>query len=204
MLYNFPEEQRLIGKILTTYGDMEYYLANCVGEVIGDRSSAVRTLFRLRGGNLRVQVADAICRPRFDAVGLKDRYDAALGAIRYSTKIRNQYAHCHFWNGKEAGLYFTDLEKAAATTTGSLTYSMRHIDLPLLARQNDYVEYAVQWLMYLAEEYQVRVGKRTTHEMKVPQIIEQPPLHNPPEEHPLPTRAPKNPPPPEEPPPADH
>jgi hypothetical protein len=126
---------------------------------------------------------------------LKDQYDATLGAFRYSTSIRNQYAHCHWYNGKAAGLFYTDLQKAAATAIGPLSYSMRHIDKPLLEKQCGYLDYTRDWLWYVAAEYELRVGRSTAHDWKAPQIVEQPPLHNPPDEHPVPRTRPDDQPP---------
>jgi hypothetical protein len=188
-LFEHPEEQRVVGSILTRYGDLEYQWSQCLGKVLKDQEAAVRSLFRLRGGNVRIQVADAILRPAMDTNGLKDCYDAALGAIRYSTTIRNQYAHCHwFHSGEENSLYFTDLQKAATTSTGSLLYGMRHVDIPLLELQKAYLEYCSDWLWYLQHEYPVRTGQLANHIYKAPKIIGQPPLHNPIGEHPLPKR----------------
>ena len=186
-LDDHPDEQRLVGRILTRYANLEYLLAATLGEVLNDRGAAVRSLFRLRGGNVRLQVADALLRPAMDGIGLKDAYDAALGAYRCSTSIRNQYAHANWYDaGKGYGLFFTDLQKAAETATGSLVYSMRHVDVPLLKQQDEYLDYAGDWLHHLSHEYKLRAGRSTSHEWPAPKIREKPPLHNPREEHPLP------------------
>lgn len=185
-LRHYPEEQRIVGRILTVYGDLEYQLAACLGEAINDKSAAVRSLFRLRGGNVRLQVADALLRPAMDSIGLKDSYDSTLGAYRYSTSLRNQYAHCHWFDGGKAGLFYTDLQKAATTAVGELFYSMRHVDRDLLQKQSEYLDYARDWLSYLCAEFEVRAGRSTAHDWNAPKIMEQPPLHNPREEHPLP------------------
>jgi hypothetical protein len=183
---NYPDEQRIVGKILTHYGDLEYLLATCLGQVLNDRAAAIRSLFRLRGGNVRLQVASAIMRPAMDAIGLKDSYDATLGAFGYSTKIRNQYAHCHWHDGEDSGLFYTDLYKAACTSIGPLSYSVRHVDKALLESQADYLDYTRFWLWYLVSEYAFRAGRSSTNKWPAPKIIVQPPLHNPREEHPLP------------------
>jgi hypothetical protein len=182
-LENHPDEQRLVGQILTKYGDLEYVLACCLGQVLNNKGAAVRSLFRLRGGNVRIQVADAIMRPFMDSIGLKDHYDSALGALRYSTSIRNQYAHCHWYDCGDAGLFFTDMQKAAATVIGELSYSMRHTDKSLLELQSEYLSYNYTWLWYLTEEYEVRAGRSATHDWPIQKIKDQPPLHNPPAEH---------------------
>jgi hypothetical protein len=204
MLANFPEESKIVGSILTWYGDMEYQLMRCVGSVLDNNQAAIRCMFRLRGGNVRIQVADAIIRPSFNANGLKDQYESALGAIRGSTSIRNQYAHCHWLDGKKEGLFFTDLEKAAKSAEGDLSFGMRHIDLPLLKLQLGYVLYATQWTWYLHHEYRLRVGKSSIRTHVVPKIIPVPPLHNPIEKHPRPRPMKDDPPPPADSPAADH
>ncbi len=187
-LRNRPEEQKVVGQILTSFGDVEYQLSCCVGSVLNNPGAGTRALFRLTGGNVRLQVADAICRDAFEAINLKNEYEAALGAVRGSATIRNQYAHCHFWDGKEHGLYFTDLRDAASTAIGDLFFKMRHIDLPLLVKQVEYVQYAFHWLMFLHQEYEVRALRLSSQTFAAPKIIHKPPLHNPAEEHPLPKR----------------
>lgn len=188
-LREHPEEQRTVGYILTRYGDAEYQWAACAGEAINDKEVGIRSLFRLRGGSVRIQVGDAIMRPAMDKIGLKDAYDASLGAFRYSTQIRNQYAHCHWFNsGEKNGLYFSDLQKAATTSVGPLYYTLRHVDMKLLQAQSRYLDYTTDWLFFLVKEYLKKVGRSPIHDELAPKIIEQPPLHNPIEEHPLPKR----------------
>ena len=60
----------------------------------------------------------------------------------------------------------------------------KNVDETLLDSQETYMNYASMWLWYLADEYQLRAGKLTSHARKAPKIIEKPPLHNPAETHP--------------------
>jgi hypothetical protein len=180
----FPDEGALIGQILTGWSEVEHELCTCVGEVMNDHNAAVRLMYRLRGENARVEIADAILRPAYEAANLKNEYEAAIGALRHSKTLRNQYAHSH-WIDTKAGLFFIDLEKGAKTHRGDVMVSGRHVDVPLLMKQEQYLTYASDWLWYLRFEHQVRVGKSANHKQKAPKIIEQPPLHNPIEKHPF-------------------
>ncbi len=184
LLVMFPAETAILGRILAGFGEIEYATARCVGGILNDEAAATRALFRLTGGDVRLQVADAILRPSLESAGLKDEYEAALGALRCSKTIRNQYAHAH-WLPTAGGLYFTDLSKAAKTATGELIFAMRHIDVPLLHQQENYMEYARDWMMFLHAEHERRAGRSASHNRKAPKIIDKPPLHNPVEEHPL-------------------
>jgi hypothetical protein len=143
-------------------------------------------------------------RPGFEKAGLKNEYEAALGAARFSRRIRNQYAHAHWLGWEKEGLYFWDLESAAQTAIGAPFYTAHHVDAPLLENQYDYLEYTHTWFRYLWSEHEKRAGRLTSHNLRAPKIIGQPALHNPIEEHPLPKREPEPEPTAEEQPPEDH
>lgn len=188
-LTNFKTEAALIGGILTRYGDLEYDWVSCLAVAIKNPDTAFRCLFRLRGGSVRTQVGDALMRPYYEAAGLKDHYETTLGAFRYATTIRNQFAHATFYDSKTAGLFFTDMEKAAKTATGNLMFEMRHIDIPILEKHKSYMDYAADCLAYLEHEALKRAGEQSSHIYQVPKVVERPLLHNPIEEHPLPSEA---------------
>src|SRR5204862_6898035 len=110
--------------------------------------------------------------------------------MRGCTSIRNQYAHAH-WTGFQIlapprGLFFADLDSAADKSPGEAVISMKHEDAPLLKMQEEYMHYASEWLWYLSNENQLRTGRLTSHPYEAPKVKQQPPLHNPLEEHPLP------------------
>jgi hypothetical protein len=189
---DFPVEAALVGRILAEYGELEFELCVLLTSVFNDLDTGVRTLYRAKGENIRIQVADAILRPALTGVGLKNEYEAALGALRWCKTIRNQYAHAH-WHGVRPvggdGLFFADLDSTAEKSEGESVMEMMHVDAPLLKLQEAYMHYASKWLWYLDYEYRLRVGRLASHTYVAPKIIEKPPLHNPPGEHPLPRPA---------------
>ena len=134
----------------------------------------------------RIDISDAIIQGPLRKQGLQDEYAAALGrALRCSTKIRNQYAHSH-WAYSSGGLFFTDMDKTAKTSSSELMLVFYHVDIALLTLQETYMNYAMQWLLYLSYEYRKRVGELASHDWQAPKINTQSRLsYNPREESPL-------------------
>lgn len=181
---DFPEEGVLIGRILIAYGELDFELCICLGAALRSLEAAVRTLYRLRGEDSRLQVADALMREHFHSVDLKNEYEAMLGAIRWSKSLRNQYAHCH-WIAYGDGLFFTDLDKVAKTAIGQILHQFWNVDVPLLKRQEEFLDYTSAWLTYLRQELEKRTGQSASNFWTTPPITEPPPLYNPPETHPF-------------------
>jgi hypothetical protein len=102
--------------------------------------------------------------------------NTAIGAVRYSAKIRNQYAHAN-WVEREDRLCFIDFEAGAKTHVGDIMLSLRAMDTPLLRKQEAYLSYAFDWLFFLQQEHQVRSGKLERNSCGVPKILDQPPLY---------------------------
>jgi len=180
-----PAEAELIGRILAGYGELEMEFANCLAATLGqhkhDHRTAIRTLFRVRGEDSRILIGDAIMRARYTDVGLEDAYNEMLGAIRYCKSIRNQYAHCHWLFEKNKGLFFTRADKPALSAIGALSFTFRHIGVPVLLKQEEYFCYTDDWLSYLQWDYLKRVRKERLPSIPVfeaPKIIPQPPRHS--------------------------
>jgi hypothetical protein len=133
----FPKEAAIIGRLIAGYGELEFEFTQCAGRALGDQETAARALYRLRGEDSRMQVADALMRPSYAKHGLGDAYNTALGSMRFCKSIRNQYAHCH-WLPTKAGLFFTDFEKPSKTAEGDLMLTFNHVDELLLVRQAPY------------------------------------------------------------------
>jgi len=185
----FPKEGAHIGRMVAGYGELEFDLCTCLGVAIGDHNAALRALFRPRGEEARILIADALMRKTYAVAGLGDNYDAMLGAIRYCKSVRNRYAHCHWFYDDDAGLFFMSLEDAAdssALTTPMI--NLRHVDEPLLARQAKFFWYTSGILQFLWSQLEKRTGKQHSHTFEMPKPLEQPPPHNPPELHPIPAR----------------
>jgi len=61
-LHRFPDEAARIGRIVAAFGELEFILAVCLGEVLSDRDTALRTIFRLASGRARIDTLDALLR----------------------------------------------------------------------------------------------------------------------------------------------
>lgn len=174
----------LVGKLISSFGELEFLLAVCVGHAIGHPTRALRAMFRIKTTTARIEAADALARDTFDALGIATEYAETIGAIRCCLKIRNQYAHCH-WAAdpmkKRTGLFFANLERTAERTH-EWEYDFRHVSLSLLKEQEAYFDYTQQWLYYLEREL-VRQEKLGIPVFPKPKVRPQPKLHNPPSQH---------------------
>src|SRR5207249_9342099 len=81
-------------------------LYTCLMNVLRDSDSAMRVVFRTRGEERRILIADALMREKFNAIGLVNPYSEAISDMGWCRQIRNQYAHCH-WEPKRSDLRFT-------------------------------------------------------------------------------------------------
>jgi hypothetical protein len=61
----------IISRILGGYGELEFLLAVCLGNVLGDTKKALRVFFRTRGETARIATADALAVDDYGNAGLK-------------------------------------------------------------------------------------------------------------------------------------
>lgn len=181
---HYPEEGRIIGRLLAAYGELEFALMSCVSVVMGrDTNTACRILFRVKGESARIEVSDAILRPAFSQLKLEGQWGAAIGALHHCRRIRNQFAHCHWW-ADENGLFFMNFDDDVKSTSSTLQTELSNIDTCLLQRQEAYFEYTLNWMFYLTAEVQKRQRIQTSQPFLAPQSNKPPPLHNPQDTHP--------------------
>lgn len=87
----YPEQGMIVGKLVAGYGDLEFSLAECLSATMGDDlSMACRIMFRVRGEEARIQVADGGMRVQFDEIGLINTYTEAVADMHWCRRIRNQ------------------------------------------------------------------------------------------------------------------
>jgi len=60
-LHRFPNEAARIGRIIAAFGELQFTLAICLGEVLNDQDTALRTIFRLASDRARIDTLDALC-----------------------------------------------------------------------------------------------------------------------------------------------
>jgi hypothetical protein len=92
----FASEGVLIGRLLAGYGSLESVLSGAVGMLRRDLDMTIKAMFRPRGETQRIEIADALGRQPFSAVGFGNQFSEAIAGTRYCLKIRNQFAHCHW------------------------------------------------------------------------------------------------------------
>jgi hypothetical protein len=142
-----PKEAAIIARILSGYGELEFMLAVCLGRIIRDQDVALKTYFRLKSESSRLDGLDPLLRAGFSAADLGGEYGCALGAMRYSLRIRNHFAHCH-WGDTPTDLFFTNLQDAADAAE-SFEYKWRHVDEPRLKELEDWLFMTGQWWLFL-------------------------------------------------------
>jgi hypothetical protein len=189
-----PKEAAIIGRLLAGYGEIEFFILQILEKVLNHPSIAARLLFRLRSETNRLDIADAALCEVCYSWDLKDAYDNAMATVRYCLKIRNQYAHCHWLPETENGLFFCNLETPSKEKHGEIILEFLNVDESLLEWQETYFAFCQETLLWLRFELQHKLDpaealKRSIPRFARPKGISQPPLHNPPEKHPIPQAA---------------
>jgi hypothetical protein len=172
----YPKEAEIIGRLLAGYGELEFELCLCLGAALGDEDTAIRVMFRARGEEARIQIADALARPKFEAAGVGPVYWEAIADMGYCRQIRNQYAHCH-WTETSNGLGFLSLEPVARKTTPIKLYAVC-ADAPLLEEQEAYFKYVQRCFWHLGEEYKKWAGRSASLGFPLPKKLVRPPMDN--------------------------
>lgn len=177
-LQQFPEHAAIIGDMLLGYADLEFLTVDLVGQALGNVETAARLLYRLRGANDRLNVADAIIRPYMATLKLTGPYTQWLGAMRRCRVIRNQYAHCG-WVADMGELHFSCLDTVAQSTDGAAIIRYERIGLDLLKEQQAYFRYAGDVTLFLSNEAQFRANPERRHRNRLPKSRAAPKLYNP-------------------------
>src|SRR6476646_8092448 len=121
--------------------------------------TAPRILFRVNGEAARLDVADAILRPFFEALKLGGQWGCTLGALRYCKNVRNQYAHCNWHSDEQRHLCFHNMDRDADSRDEILNVHLYPTDLDLLQKQHQYFEYTLDWVWYLTCECRKHKGQ---------------------------------------------
>ena len=178
----FGDEIALIGQILTGYSDLEIDLMLCAKAVCVDLDTVLKAMFRSRGETNRINVADALGRQRYHALGVGNEFKMAIEAVRHCLKIRNKYAHCKWRDDNTGQLAFANLEEIAKedsliTDFGNVT--THYVNVPLLNTQLAYFEYADRLLIWLIQEGNARAGRPAIPNPVLPAVLVPPPLYIP-------------------------
>ena len=181
----FPDEAAIIGRLFAGYTTLEVGLMSCVQVVRDDFDAILKAMFRVRGETARIDIADALGRQFYEDRGLGTEFAMAIGAVRYCLKIRNQYAHCVWYDDRSGNLAFVNVEEIVrdnARLVGLQSLTVLEVDVPILQAQEEYFVYADDLLTWTDFEGRLRDGRmgqiKTNPQMK-PNQIGQPALHIP-------------------------
>jgi hypothetical protein len=176
-------EVNAIGRLLTDYNNLEVGLLHCVQQGIGDFDRTFKSMFVTRGLAPRINAAQELGHPAYNALGIGADFDLAIAAIHHALRIRNQYAHWSWWDDSSGQLAIANLEDLAKDpepVSNLDRLRVHHVDMPLLQAQLDffvYVDLLLGWLnyegRYLTNKIKHRFGPRPTP-------LASPPLNHPP------------------------
>jgi len=168
--------------MLAGYGDLELEMCACVAATTNDLDAAIKRLFGARGELKRIKTADAMMKASYVSCSFGAKYRRTMANMDWCRTVRNQYAHCNWYDTSAEGLCFIDLEHTATLKRKIrvVTKHRRPLDAPLLIRQEAYFKYVQKCFWYLAEAYEISKGKRR-HGGPLytwPASINRPPKHN--------------------------
>jgi hypothetical protein len=109
----FRKEREIIGRLLVEYGEMELDLCHCISMGIDDLDMTLKAMFRTRGERSRIEIAEAMGQKVYAALGLGPAFNKAIDAMKFCLKIRNCYAHSHFYDDNSGNLAVVSLEEIA-------------------------------------------------------------------------------------------
>lgn len=178
----FHDEGIIIGRLLASYAELELCLLHCVNVARDDFDTVYKTMFRERGELRRINMADILGRQKYHELGLGTQFEMALSSIHFCRKVRNQYAHCTWYDDFTGLLAFVNLEKGAESNKPVKDFkklTILHIDIPTLILQEQFFEYTNALLVWLNFEGRRIAGKLSRPQELAPKHLKQPPLHIP-------------------------
>ena len=176
----FSDEGIIIGRLLAAYADLELSLFHCVNVTRDDFDTVYKSMFKERGETRRVNMADIFGRQNYHKLGLGTQFEMAISSIRYCLKIRNQYAHCIWYNDYSGSLAFSNLEEGTESDRIVKDFkelTIHHINIDTLVLQEQYFEYTDSLLAWVNYDGRRVAGKPSTPQQPAPKQLKQPPLY---------------------------
>ena len=175
----FDAEAAIIGRLLAGYATLEIDLLHCVSQVTRNFDATLKAMFGDRGNAQRIGVAAKLGQQAYAKLGLGDDFDRAIDAMRYCLKIRNQYAHCNWYDDNSGQLAYVNVEELAKEKIlieGFEKLTRHHIDPGCLGLQEQYFGDMDKLLYYANLTGQFLRGETTTRYER-PAELSKPPLH---------------------------
>jgi hypothetical protein len=137
-------------------------------------------MFRERGESRRINMVDVFGRHKYHELGLGTQFEMALGSVHFCLKVRNQYAHCTWYDDHSGSLAFVNLEEGAEDNKAVKDFknlTILHIDVATLVLQKQYFEYTDALLEWINFEGRRVAGKTSEPQQPAPKQLRQPPLY---------------------------
>lgn len=177
----YHAEAAIIGRLLAGYGELEVDLCNCIamGGVGTDKS--VRRMFKPRGETRRIDEAERLGQPEYQKLSLGTEFCSAVAGMRHRLSIRNQYAHCQWYDDYSTTLAFVNMEEIAHDESPINNYNnliTRYVDVTLLTMQESFFGLIDEAFDYVNYEGRKRAGTLPGgHLFSMPALQPRPPLH---------------------------
>lgn len=177
----YPEEAKIVGRILAGYTGVECALMNLVATAIGDLDTVLKVMYKPNKAADRIEMANALGRRSFHARELETEFQTAIVAMRYCAKIRNQFGHC-IWSEDSENLRigFVNLPEVAeldVTIKNLERLTKRWLTQELLEAQEDYFVQTTRFLSWLDWECRVQDGNARINPVADALLPEQPSLY---------------------------
>jgi hypothetical protein len=174
-------EAVIIGRLLAGYGELEVGLCNCVAMSGAGTDKAVKAMFRPRGEKKRIDTAESLAIPAYQKLDLATEFAEAVLAMRQCLVIRNQYAHCQWYDDYGPRLAFVNMEEIAhqnAPVHNFLGLTTRYVDVPLLTKQEAFFAQVDEAFSYVNFEGRKRAGTLPGgHIFAMPPFVSTPPFY---------------------------
>ncbi len=178
--HKFAAEASIISRLLAGFAELEILLLHCISQARDDFDATLKAMFRTRGETNRINVADALGRQLYRNEGLEAEFALAISDMRYCLKIRNQYAHCNWYDDNSGRLAFVNVEEIAEKNlhlTGFDELTRYYIDVPTLEAQEQFYTSTIARLEYVNFERRFRTGQLSSQVFAEPPEMKRPPLH---------------------------
>jgi hypothetical protein len=173
----FGKEREIIGRLLVGYGEMELDLCNCVSMGIDDLDMTLKAMFRARGETSRIDIAEAMGQKVYTSLGLGTAFHDAIDAMRFCLKMRNRYAHSHFYDNNSGKLAMVSLEEIAkkrAVIKDLRGLTTKYLTETMLQLQEQYFVYTRACLEFVNYEGRFLREKLAERIFEMPQKLQRP------------------------------
>jgi len=163
----FSAESILVGQMLGGYGELEYRLSELIAALSKNAALHLAGVFKLSTPAARLEVIDALLRPKADEFGLASKYAQAMDAVDFCRLVRAQYDCCH-WSARNGKIRFLNMEEQALAPKPDARLVWRETDVDLLTAQLAYFDYARVCLRHLQQAMNRARGAPTAPRKQLP------------------------------------